>query len=441
MFDDLRAEIAAGSDRAVDDLCDLIRIPSVSATDPDAVRQSAEHVAALLSESAFQNVQLLEVEGAHPAVFGEIPAPEGASTVLLYAHHDVQPEGMGWQEDPWTPQQVNGRLTGRGSSDDKSGIMMHVAAVRAHGGRPPVGVKVFIEGEEEIGSAHLPDFLAAYGELLTSDVIVIADAGNWRVGVPSLTTSLRGLVDCTVEVRTLENAVHSGMFGGVFPDAITTLSRLLATLHDDRGNVAIAGLHIGDDHGLDLTEAEVRAQAGAVPGVEVVGDGSLEAKTWSRPALSVLGIDAPQVEGAVNALIPAASAKVSVRIAPGDNPESAMAALVAHLESHVEWGAQVTVSPGSSGEAFALNTSGAAYDVFRAAFAAAWGRDTAEIGVGGSIPFVAAFSEAYPAAAILLTGCGDPTSAIHGPNESLDLDDFHKGCLAEAIALRLLAEN
>jgi acetylornithine deacetylase/succinyl-diaminopimelate desuccinylase-like protein len=302
-------------------------------------------------------------------------------------------------------------------------------------------VKVFIEGEEEIGSANLVAFLEAYGDLLASDVIVIADAGNWRVGVPSLTVSLRGLVDCVVEVRTLENAVHSGMFGGVFPDALTVLSRLLATLHDSAGNVAVAGLHVGPEAGLDLTEAEVRTQAGALPGVEIIGDGSLEAKTWSRPSVSVLGIDAPPVEGAVNAIIPSARAKVSMRLAPGDDPARAMTALVSHLESHVEWGAQVEVTRGSSGEAFELDTSGSAYDAFRVAFAEAWGSAPVEMGVGGSIPFVAAFSEAYPDAAILLTGVGDPGSAIHGPNESVELEDLRKACQAEAIALTLLAQR
>jgi len=441
MFDELKNRVNELFPTLVDELRELVRIPSVSATRPDDVRRSADHIVGLLEASFFQNVQLLEVEGAHPAVFGEIPAPIGAPTVLLYAHHDVQPAGFGWTDDPWEPREIDGRLFARGSSDDKAGVITHTAAVRAHGGKPPVGVKVFIEGEEEIGSANLVAFLETYGEMLAADAIVIADAGNWRVGVPSFTTSLRGLVDCVVEVQTLENAVHSGMFGGVFPDALIVLARLLATLHDAVGNVAVAGVHIGSEAGLDLTEAEVRSQAGAVEGVEIIGDGSLEAKTWSRPSISVLGIDAPPVEGAVNALIPSARAKISMRLAPGDNPKTAMAALVNHLESNVDWGARVRVTPGSSGEAFELDTTGPVYDAFRTAFEEAWGAETVDMGVGGSIPFVAAFSEAYPQAAILLTGVGDPTSAIHGPNESVDLEDFRKACQAEAIALTLLARQ
>jgi acetylornithine deacetylase/succinyl-diaminopimelate desuccinylase-like protein len=385
---------------------------------------------------------LLEVEGAHPAVFAEIPAPDGAPTVLLYAHHDVQPVGdpSAWDRDPFEPIEENGRLLGRGSSDDKAGIVVHLGAVKAHGGRLPVGVKVIVEGEEEIGSAHLEEFLSSYRDLLAADVIVIADSGNWRVGQPALTTSLRGLVDCTVEVRTLRHAIHSGQFGGVIPDALTVLSRLLATLHDRDGNVAIPGLVFAESGNLDLTEEELRAQAETVEGLEMIGSGSLTSRMWTQPAVAVLAIDAPTVSNAVNALVPAARAKVSLRIAPGDNPERALSALVAHLEQNAAWGAEVTVTPGATGEAFALETTGRANDAFRSAFEEAWGRETVNMGVGGSIPFVAAFSDVFPEASILLTGVADPTSRAHGPNESVDLDDVRKGALAEAIALRLLAQ-
>lgn len=438
---DLRDAIDQEFDATVATLKDLVSIPSISASQDAApdVRRSAEAVLDLLSKDGFSNVQILEIDGAHPAVFGEIPAPEGSPTVLLYAHHDVQPVGPGWTTSPFEPEETDGRLTGRGSADDKAGVVMHLAAVKAHGGTPPVGVKIFIEGEEEIGSTHLTDFLDAYGDLLSADAIVIGDSGNWRVGVPALTTSLRGLVDCDVEVRVLEAGVHSGMFGGVFPDALMVLSRVLSSLHDDEGNVAIPGLVSSDAPALDLTEEEVRSDAGAVEGLEIVGTGSLTSKTWSRPACSILAIDAPPISDAINALVPAASAKVSLRLAPGDDPAAAMEAMAAHLESNVPWGAKVTVTKGSSGDPYRLDTTGPAYDAYRAAFAEAWQREPVEMGVGGSIPFVAAFSERYPDAAILLTGVADPTSSIHGPNESVSLDDLRKACLAEAIALRLLA--
>lgn len=425
------------------DLERLIRIPSVSAAgfDPARVRESAETIADLYRQAGFPEVRLLEIEGAHPAVFAEYPAPPGAPTVLLYAHHDVQPPGDEdeWNLAPFEPVESDGRMYGRGSADDKANVLVHALAFRAHQGSPPVGVKVIVEGEEEVGSAHLGDFIREYREQLAADVIVIADSGNWRLGQPALTTSLRGLVDCTVEVRTLRSALHSGMFGGAVPDALTALSRLLATLHDERGNVAIPGLVSGEAPQLDLTDDELRQQAGMVDGVELLGEGSLTSRLWTRPAVSVVGIDAPSVAESINQLIPVARARVSVRIAPGDDPDRAMEALATHLEHNAPWGAQVTVSRGSKGEAFALEAEGPAAEAFRTAFQGAWGTKGVSIGVGGSIPFVAAFAETYPEASILLTGVVDPAAAIHAPNESVHLDEVRKAALAEAIALRLLA--
>ncbi len=440
MHDDLRQAIDVHFDETVETLTELVRIPSVSATPDTAcdVRRSADAVLALMVKHGFSNAEILEVEGSHPAVFGEISAPDGAPTILLYAHHDVQPVGVGWTTNAFDPQEIDGRLTGRGSADNKAGVVTHLAAVQAHNGKPPVGVKLFIEGEEEVGSAHLVEFLDRYGDQLAADVIVIADSGNWRVGVPSLTTSLRGLVDCEVEVRVLVSGQHSGMLGGAFPDALMTMSRLLATLHDKAGNVAIPGLVSFDSPPLDLIEEELRRVAGAVEGLEIIGDGSLTSKIWSQPACSILAIDAPRTDEAINAIVPSAKAKISLRLAPGDEATRAMAAMVTHLESNVSWGAEVTITPGAMADAYQLDTMDPAYDAYRTAFAEAWGCEAVEMGVGGSIPFVAAFSERYPDATILLTGVADPTSNIHGPDESVSLNDLKKACLAEAIALRLL---
>jgi acetylornithine deacetylase/succinyl-diaminopimelate desuccinylase-like protein len=440
---DLHAAIETLFPEGKADLERLIRIPSVSAPgfDPARVRESAETIADLYRRAGFSEVRLLEIEGAHPAVFAEYPAPPGAPTILLYAHHDVQPPGDAaeWELAPYEPVERDGRLYGRGSADDKANVLVHALAFRAHQGAPPVGVKVIVEGEEEVGSTHLGDFIRVYHEELAADVIVIADSGNWRLGEPALTTSLRGLVDCTVEVRTLRQALHSGMFGGAVPDALTSLCRLLATLHDEDGNVAIPGLVSGEAPQLDLTEAELREQAGMVEGVTLLGQGTLTSRLWARPAVSVIGIDAPNVAESINQLIPVARAKVSVRIAPGDDPDRAMDALVSHLEDHAPWGAQVVVTRGAQGDAFSLEAEGPATDAFRAAFLEAWGTEGVSIGVGGSIPFVAAFHEAYPGASILLTGVIDPAAGIHAPNESVDLNEFRNAALAEAIALRLLA--
>jgi acetylornithine deacetylase/succinyl-diaminopimelate desuccinylase-like protein len=425
------------------DLERLVQIPSVSAAGYDAaqVRTSAEFVSGLMHRAGFPTARVIEIEGAHPAVYAEIPAPSDAPTVLLYAHHDVQPPGPAdeWDTPPFQPSERNGRLYGRGTSDDKAAVIVHTGAILAHSGKPPVGVKVLVEGEEETGSGNLGRFLDRYQDMLAADVIVIADSGNWAIGVPTLTTSLRGLVDCTVQVRTLHNAIHSGMFGGPIPDAITVLARLLASLHDSAGEVAVPGLRTETGQGPDLSADELRSDAGTVDGVELIGSGPLTTRLWTKPAISVLAIDAPPIDQAINQLVPVARAKVSLRIAPGDDPQQAMDALVRHLESSVEWGAQVTVTPGALGEAFALDTSGPAYDAFRAAFAAAWETEPVEMGVGGSIPFVADFSRRYPDASILLTGVADPTSRAHGPNESQDLRELRNGVVAEAIALRLLA--
>jgi acetylornithine deacetylase/succinyl-diaminopimelate desuccinylase-like protein len=419
----------------------LAAIPSVSAAgfDPEGVRESAEYVASLLRRVGFPEVRMLELHGAHPAVYASYPAPEGAPTVLLYAHHDVQPVGDGWSSPPFEPIERNGRVYARGIADDKSGVLMHAGAMLAHGGTPPVGVKVIIEGEEEIGSLHLADFLDAHKELFTADVIVIGDSGNWKVGVPALTTSLRGLVDCVIEVRTADRALHSGEFGGPMPDALTVLSRVLASLHNEDGTVAISGLVSSDDADpLDLTEAEFRSQTGAVDSLEMIARGGLTARLWTMPAVSVLAIDAPPVDQAINALVPTARAKVSLRLAPGQDPAAAMDALVDHLKAHVPWGAEATFSRGASGQAFSLATEGPRFDTFRAAMREAWGRDPVNMGVGGSIPFVAAFSEAYPDATIVLTGVQEPESRIHAADESLDLEELRRAVLAEAIVLQEL---
>ena len=444
MFDDLASAVQDLQPVMQEDLEELVRIDSVSAPgfDPAPVRRCSVTSAEQLEGAGLRGVRLLEVAGAHPAVYGEIPPPVvGAPTVLLYAHYDVQPSGPEelWETHPFDPVEIGGRLFGRGAADDKSGIVVHTGALRAYEGRPPVGVKVFLEGEEEIGSVHLEQFLAAHRDLLAADAIVVADAGNWDVGVPALTTSLRGLVDCVIEVRTLEAGVHSGMWGGVFPDALSVLVRALAALHDDDGRVAVPGLARGGRAPVELDEESAREHAGVLAGVQSIGQGSVTERLWLGPAVSILAIDAPPVAQPINQLVPVARAKVSLRLAPGDDPDQAMEALIGHLEAAVPWGAAVEVVPGAAAHPVLLDTTGPAYDAFRAGFREAYGRDPVDKGVGGSIPFVQAFSEAYPEADLLLTGASDPASYIHGPNESLDLGELYRSTLAEAVALREMA--
>ncbi len=442
MHNDLHDAVRADSSRIRGELEALIRIPSVSAPgySPGEVRRCADFVASLMEESGLTGVRLLEIEGAHPAVYGEKVGPEGAPTILLYAHHDVQPPGPveEWDAPPFEPSEADGRLYGRGSADDKAGIVLHLASIRALGEDLPVNVKLFIEGEEEIGSTHLTEFLDAYSELLAVDVIVIADAGNWRVGIPTLTTSLRGLVDCKVTIRTLKHAVHSGSFGGVYPDANIVLARVLASLHHDDGAVAVEGLVSSDADPLDLTEEELGEQMLPVDGLELVGHGTLTSRLWTQPSISVLAIDSVPIKEAINQIVPVASAKISLRIAPSQDPHLALAALTSHLESAVPWGAEITIEPGVLGAAIEVATTGAPYDAYREGMGIGYGTEPVEAGIGGSIPFVAAFSDVYPDATMILIGVADPTSRYHGPNESVELADIEAASLAQAIALRLL---
>jgi len=319
--------------------------------------------------------------------------------------------------------------------------MAHVAALRAFGDDLPVGVVVFVEGEEEFGSDSLEELLRVHRDKLAADVIVIADSGNWDIGQPALTTSLRGIVNSFVEVRTGSHAVHSGMFGGAMPDALMTLSRLLATLHDDTGEVAVAGLVRKPAAELDYPLDRARAESGLLDGVELIGTGRLVDRIWTKPAINILGIDAPPTAGAPNAIVPVAKAKISVRIAPGDDPKTAFLALQAHLERNAPWGARVTLTLEHDGAPCVIDTSGPAYEAARAAFASAWdGTQPVDMGVGGSIPFIATFQELFPGASILVTGVEDPDSRAHGPNESLHLAEFERVCLGEALLLLNVAE-
>jgi cysteinylglycine-S-conjugate dipeptidase len=353
----------------------------------------------------------------------------------------VQPENdpADWDSPPFEPTERAGRLHARGVADDKAGIAAHLGAARVFGAEPPVHLTLFVEGEEEVGSASLPALLERYADRLAADVIVIADSGNWDIGAPALTTSLRGIVSVQVEVRTLTHAVHSGMWGGLVPDALIALSRLIASLHDDDGNVAVAGLHAGPAADVDYPEARLRAESGATAGVRWIGSGTVVERLWTKPALTVTGLDAPRVDGASNTLTPSARAELSLRIAPGDTCENAVARLREHCERHVPWGADLSFTVADTGEPTRIDATGPAYDAARAAFAEAWdGTAPIDQGVGGSIPFIAEFAEAFPRAAVLVTGVEDPDTRAHGANEGLHLAEFARVVLAEALLLRNL---
>jgi acetylornithine deacetylase/succinyl-diaminopimelate desuccinylase-like protein len=450
---ELAEAVQGGFPAAVADLGGLVRIPSVSwdAFDPAHVAASAEAVAELVRGTGlFETVQVSRAPigdtGAlgQPAVLARRPARDGKPTVLLYAHHDVQPQGddADWDSPPFEPTVKGDRLYGRGASDDKAGVMTHVAALRAVrevlGDDLGVGVAVFIEGEEEFGSRSFADFLRQHRDDLEADVIVVADSGNWSTTVPAITVGLRGNVTFRLTVRTLAHASHSGMVGGAVPDAMLAMVKLLATLHDDAGSVAVAGLRSREAEHPEQSEQQLREEAGLLEGVTPIGTGPLLSRVWSQPSITVTGIDAPSVANASNTLSPEVSVRISARIAPGQAASEAYAAIEAHLREHAPFGAHVEIDDVDQGDPFLVDTSGWALAEATAAMTEAWGEAPLQIGIGGSIPFIADLVRTFPEAQILVTGVEDPDTRAHSPNESQHLGVLHRAVLSEAVLIARL---
>jgi acetylornithine deacetylase/succinyl-diaminopimelate desuccinylase-like protein len=438
---------------ALADLGRLVRIPSVAfpGFDRAEVTRSAETVAGLLEQlGIFERVEvktaIVPETGAEgmPAVLATRAARNGRPTILLYAHHDVQPVGDEslWETPPFEPTVRGGRLYGRGAADDKAGIMAHVGALRAlidaRGGDIDLGVNLFIEGEEEAGSASFAQFLRDNADALRADVIVVADSGNWDAVTPALTVSLRGNARFTMTVRTLEHASHSGMFGGAVPDAMLATVKLLATLWDDEGAVCVAGLTEREAPTPDYSEETLRDEAGLPDGVSPIGRGSILSRIWNKPSITVTGIDAPSVKNASNTLSPEVSVVISMRVAPGQPAREAYAALEAHLRAHAPFGAELSFRDVDCGDAFLVDTSGAAVTSARDALREGYGVEPVDIGVGGSIPFIADLVREFPGAQILVTGVEDPHARAHSPNESLHLDTFRRALVSEALLLEEL---
>ena len=441
----LRERIANDMPRTIADLERLVRIPSRGYPDydPAEVRASAETTRDVLGEAGVDDARLLELEGGHPAVFGEVPGPAGAPTILLYAHHDVQPEGPidEWDSPPFEPVLKDGRLYGRGAADDKSGIVAHAAAIRAllAEGDLPATVKVIVEGEEECSTEHLPELVEGNADLLRADVAVIADGGNYRTGMPTLNTSIRGVTDVVVQVRVLPTAQHSGSYGGPVPDAISALARIIASLHDDAGDVTIDGLKRFSWEGAPVPEHEFRDECGVPHTVELMGSGDIADRLFAGPAVSVLGIDAPAIAGSSNQIVPVARARVSLRVAPGDDPFAAREALVEHMRAHAPWGVEVTFdldTGGSTGHGHLLDTSTPGAQAALEALRRAFDRDPIEMGSGGSIPLVPMLATTFPGIEILIWGAMDERSAIHSVNESVDVGEVERIALAQALFVR-----
>ena len=447
----LRTVVEEGLPSAVADLSRLVRIPSVSwsAYDPAHVRASADAVAALLAGTGvFESVEIkqapLDAGGlGQPAVLATRRARNGRPTVLLYAHHDVQPQGdaANWDTPPFEPTVRGDRLYGRGTADDKAGVMTHVASVRALtellGTDFDLGLAVFIEGEEEFGSRSFANFLQENKEALAADVIVVADSDNVSVDVPALTVSLRGNVTFRLTVSTLEHASHSGMYGGAAPDAMLALAKLLATLHDDDGSVAVEGFRSREDadEPPHMSEEQLRADAALLPGVTPIGTGPILSRLWSKPTITVTGIDAPSVADASNTLLPSVAVRISARVAPGQPATEAFAAIERHLLANAPFGARIAIDDVDTGDSFLVDTAGWAASEAKRALTDAWGAEAVETGIGGSIPFIADLVREFPEAQILVTGVEDPDTRAHSPNESLHLGVFKRAILSEALLL------
>jgi acetylornithine deacetylase/succinyl-diaminopimelate desuccinylase-like protein len=430
----------------VADLETLVAIPSIAfpGYPSEPMERMGSTTLQLFRDVGFTNAKLMDVPSGYPPIYAEIEGPEGSPVVVLYAHYDVQPAPpeQGWTSEPWTPtHKEDGRIYGRGAADDIGGLVSHLGTLRVFDGRPPCTVKLILEGMEETES-NLEAFVEANPELFACDLFVICDMGNLRVGEPALATALRGDVACVVTVRTLEHPLHSGVFGGPAPDAMMALARLLSTLHDDDGNVAVAGVSDTVWDGADLSEDDLRSSADVLDGVTLTGTGPIGSRLWARPSVNAIGIDMTNIATSSNVLIPEARAKISMRIVPGSEPESELDALVTHLETHAPWGAKVEVQRTKAAPPFLCKTDGPGYAAARDALAEAFGRPAGEAGCGGSIPLLRTLEKASPGAEFVLWGPEDvAVSRIHASDESVDPGEIEKLIVAQALLLQRLADG
>ena len=438
---EIRDRVAGLMPGVLEDLEKLVAIPSLAfpGSPPEPVHEMAAQALELFRAAGVADARLMDVPEGYPPIYGEIKGPEGSPVVMLYAHYDVQPAPpeQGWTSDPWTPtRKDDGRIYGRGAADDKSGLVSHIGTLRALDGKPPCTVRIILEGMEETNS-NLEQFVEDNPGLFEAvDLFVICDMGNLRVGEPVLTTTLRGDVACVVTVSTLEHPLHSGVFGGPAPDAMMSLARLLATLHDDDGNVTVEGVSRYEWDGDDMSPEEFAASADLLDGVKVVGHGSVGTALWSQPSINAIGVDMTSIAGSSNVLIPEVKAKLSMRIVPGSDPVAELDALVSHLETHAPWGAKVSVERTKEAPPFRCETDGPGYAAARAAMRDAYGKEAGEAGSGGSIPLLKTLQGFAPKAEFVLWGPEDVALArIHASDESVDPSEIEATVVAQVSLL------
>ncbi|MEV8592327.1 dipeptidase [Streptomyces sp. NPDC052012] len=442
--------VASLMPRAKEELAELVAFKSVADFDQFPRSESegaARWIADALTAEGFEDVALLDTPDGTQSVYGYLPGPEGARTVLLYAHYDVQPplDEAGWATPPFELTERDGRWYGRGAADCKGGLIMHLLALRAlkANGGIPVHVKVIAEGSEEQGTGGLERYAEQHPELLEADTVVIGDTGNFRAGLPTVTSTLRGMTLVRVRIDTLEGNLHSGQFGGAAPDALAALVRVLDSLRGKDGSTTIDGL-TGDAawDGLQYDEEQFRRDAKVLEGVELIGSGTVADRIWARPAVTVLGIDCPPVIGATPSVQASARALISLRVPPGVDAAEATKLLRAHLEAHTPWGARISTEQIGQGQAFRADTTSPAYQAMADAMAVAYpGQELQYAGQGGSIPLCNTLAALYPHAEILLIGLSEPEAQIHAVNESVSPDELERLSVAEALFLRNYATN
>lgn len=443
----VRERVADLMPSAKEDLARLVSLRSV-ADERQYPREGCEETARVVRDAfrdaGIEDAELHSTPDGSNAVVGHAPGPPGSPTVLLYSHYDVQPP-LGeelWQSPVWELTERDGRWYGRGTADCKGNIVAHLTALRALGGSFPVGVKVVVEGSEEVGTGGLEAFVPENVDRLRADAILVCDTGNVAVGVPALTTTLRGTADVDVTVRALGSSVHSGMFGGAAPDALAALIHMLASLRDEEGNTTIQGLKNDQRwNGGSYPTRRFRTDATILEDVDPVGSGSIAESLWARPAITVLGIDCPPVVGSVAAIQPTARARLNLRVPPGMDAQAAQDALVEHLTAVAPWHVQVDIDREPVGQPFRGDTAGPAYDALRDAMREAYGRDLTTVGQGGSIPLCNVLQETYPQAEIFLMGVEEPQCLIHAPNESVDPREIENVATATALFLERFAES
>ncbi|WP_406438399.1 dipeptidase [Streptomyces sp. NBC_01613] len=442
--------VASLMPRAKAELAELVAFKSVADFDQFPKSESegaANWVADALRAEGFQDVALLDTPDGTQSVYGYLPGPQGAKTVLLYAHYDVQPplDEAAWTTPPFELTERDGRWFGRGAADCKGGVIMHLLALRAlkANGGVPVHIKVVAEGSEEMGTGGLERYAEEHPDLLTADTIVIGDAGNFRVGLPTVTSTLRGMTLVRVQIDTLQGNLHSGQFGGAAPDALGALIRVLDSLRAEDGSTTVDGLTPETRwEGLQYDEEQFRQDAKVLEGVQLIGSGSVADRIWARPAVTVLGIDCPPVVGATPSVQAGARALVSLRVPPGVDAVEATKLLQAHLEAHTPWGARVRTEQVGQGQAFSADTTSPAYAAMAEAMAVAYpGQEMQYAGQGGSIPLCNTLAALYPRAEILLIGLSEPEAQIHAVNESVSPDELERLSVTEALFLRNYAAS